>query len=324
MNQSFKKLFYFFLIVVSLFIAARIYYALTDDFRLANITYDLPFPAPWRTHPLSLHERQDLEKIMGQNFSYLGKGAQCYAFGSDDGEYVLKFFKFKHLKPNLLVEYLPPIPPLKGYRQSCIERKKRKLIGVFNGYDLAFRKNRQGTQLVYIHLIPTKDLHLQATLIDKIGLKRTIDLDDVVFLVQKKGVTLKTRLRHLLDEGKVREANDAVAHIIEMYVSEYREGIYDHDHGVMQNTGFIGSLPFHLDAGKLLQDDRIKQVEFFKKDLEQVMWKIDMWIKTYYPQYYPQFSIFLAEQYQKWTGEVLDIQAVNPHVFKKRRKQIGF
>jgi len=322
-KKGLKRFSYTLIAALCLFGIARLYYNLTDDFRLANITYELPFVAPWKVPPLSIEEHQNLEKILDQNFSYIGKGAQCYAFASADDQYVLKFFKFKHLRPNVFIEYLPPIPPLNGYKQSCIERKKRKLIGVFNGYDLAFRENRQGTELIYLHLLPTHNLKLKATVVDKIGLKRTIDLDDVVFLIQKKGETLRTRLHHLLDEQRIPEAKEALASILDMYMSEYKKGIYDHDHGVMQNTGFVGTQPFHLDVGKLNQDDRMKEMEFYKKDLRHVIWKMDRWMSMNYPRYYPEFSAFLSDQYQKRVGEALDIQAIDPALYKKRRKLIG-
>lgn len=325
MNRFFKtKWFYCILALVALFGVFRIYYRLTDDFRLANMTYQLPFEAPWQVPALSAEEHQNLAQILQQNFSYIGKGAQCYAFVSEDGQYVLKFFKFKHLKPNLFVEALPAIFPFKEYKENCIERKKRKLIGVFNGYDLAFRENRDVSQLIYLHLLPTQNLKLQAHVIDKIGLQHTIALDDVVFLLQRKGETLRTRLRHLLDEKRIPEAKQAIANIIAMYISEYKKGIYDHDHGVLHNTGFIDHQAFHLDVGKLNKDNRMQEVEFYKKDLEHVVWKIDVWIKSSYPEYYPEFSDFLAQQYEKWTEEPLALQSINPKRFKKRRKMLGF
>lgn len=323
MNKCFKRGLYTLLAFLILFGAVRLYYNLTDDFRLANITYELPFQAPWKVPELSAEGHQNLKNIFDQKFYYIGKGAQCYAFASEDEKYVLKFFKFKHLKPSLFIEVLPSIPPFQNYKQSCIERKKRKLISVFNGYDLAFRENRQTSELIYLHLIPTQNLHLDAHVVDKLGLTRTIPLDQVVFLVQKKGETLRTRLKQLLNRREVEEAKQAMAKIIEMYISEYKKGIYDHDHGVLHNTGFIGNQPFHLDVGKLNQDERMKLAEFYKNDLEHVVWKMDVWMKNYYPDYYSQFSDFLSQEYHKWTGESLDVKAIDPKRFKKKRKFFG-
>ncbi len=324
MNKRLKYWIYFLLVFLVLFGLIRLYYYLTDDFRLANMTYLLPFDAPWEVPSLNSTEYQKLGQILSQDFTYMGKGAQCYAFGSEDGQYVVKFFKFKHLKPNLLVESLPSIAPFKKYKQNCIERKKNKLVSVFNGYDLAFREHRETSELIYLHLLPTKDLNLKINVIDKIGVKRRIHLDDVVFLVQKKGETLRSRLKTLLNRNHLSEAKQAISSIIEMYISEYAKGIYDHDHGVLHNTGFIGDRPFHLDVGKLNKDNRMQKIEFYKKDLEHVIWKIDVWVKAYYPQYYSEFSHFLALQYGKWTNEAIDLQAIDPKLFRKKNKLFKF
>lgn len=318
-----KKWAIFFLAMLALFGLARVYYRLTDDFRIANMTYALPFEAPWKAPSLNAEEYQHLQQILDQKFSYIGKGAQCYAFVSKDGQYVLKFFKFKHLKPNFAVEYLPSIPPFQAFKESSIDRKKRKLIKVFDGYDLAFRENRDNAKLIYLHLVPTQNLHMKVTVIDKLGLERTIDLDEVVFLVQKKGDTLRTRLKAFLNQHQVAEAKQAMMSILGMYISEYEKGIYDHDHGILHNTGFIDDQPFHLDVGNLHYDERMKQSDFYKKDFEHVIWKMDVWIKANYPQYYPEFSSFLSQQYQKWTGEMIDTTAIDPKLYKKKRKLIG-
>jgi hypothetical protein len=302
-----------------LFGAIRLYYRLTDDFRLSNIIYPLPFEAPWQVPNLTAEEHQSLAKILDQKFFYIGKGAQCYAFVSEDQHYVLKFFKFKHLKPNFLIDFLPSVPPFKDYKQSCIERKKRKLIGVFNGYDLAYRENKKESELIYLHLVPSNNLQLEAKVVDKIGFEKHINLDEVVFLIQRKGETLRSRLKSLLKHGCLQEAKQAMASILAMYISEYQRGIFDHDHGVLHNTGFIGNQPFHLDVGKLNKDDRMRQKDIFKKDLEHIVWKMDVWIKAEYPHYYQELSDFLDNQYQHFTGERVDIKGIDPKRFKKRR-----
>ena len=291
------------LVGLLLFGAGRLYYRLTDDFRLANIQYTLPFEAPWKTDDLTFEESQALALIFEQSFFYIGKGSQCYAFASEDGQYVLKFFKFKHLKPSLMVDLLPPIPPFRAFKQNCCERKIRKLISLFSGYDLAYRQNRQQSGLLYLHLTPTHYLHLTATVVDKIGIKRKIDLDEVIFLVQRKGETLRDRLRTLLDQGNINEAKQTLADIMTMYVSEYKKGLFDHDHGVMHNTGFIGPIPFHLDVGKFKKDERFKQPAIYQQDLKLVVCKINAWIQKSYPQYYLVLSHFLEQEYQAQIAE---------------------
>lgn len=323
MKNNLKKGITFFLTVLLIFGGIRFYYHLTDDFRISNMTYQLPFEAPWVVPPLTIDEHKHLAQIVNQKFSYIGKGAQCYAFASEDQQYVLKFFKFKHLKPNVFIEFLPPIFPFKDYRQKCIERKKRKLVSVFNGYDLAFRENREIAQLIYLHLIPTTHLKLKVIVSDKIGLEREISLDEVVFLIQKKGDTLRTRLHHFLKQNRLEEAKKAISDILKMYLIEYKKGICDHDHGVMHNTGFIENQPFHLDVGKLNKDSRMCNVDVFKEDLEHVVWKIDSWIHGSYPRYYEEISNFLAQNYELLTGDSIDFKTLDAKYFKKNRMHVS-
>ena len=316
MNR-FRYIIWYFLPCVALFGIARLYYSLTDDFRVTNITYDFPFTPTWENPSLTHEEYAILAEVLSQPFRYIGKGAQCYAFGSDDGKYVIKFFKFKHLKPNWLSEKLFSFPFLHASRDQLVARKSRKLMGVFNGYDLAFRENRENSQLLYVHLVPTKSLHLKVALFDKIGWKREIDLDNITFLVQKKGKQLRSCLHELLENKKLDKAKEALAQIFNMYISEYRNGLYDHDHGVMRNTGFVDGLPFRLDVGKLHKDEQIREMATYKYDLQFVMYKIAAWVHRSYPQFEEELVSFLADFYESLTEEQIDIAQINIAALRK-------
>ena len=165
---------------------------------------------------------------------------------------------------------------------------------------------------------------MQANIKDKLGFEQSVTLDDVVFLIQKKGETLRTRLNKLLKERRLLKAQHAVTSILEMYMQEYRKGMYDRDHGVMHNTGFVGEEPFHLDVGKLEKDERMKDREFFAKDLRHVMWKIDVWIKRSYPQDYSKLTHFLSQEYERLTGEFIELQKVDGTPYIKKGKFFSF
>jgi len=323
--MKFKRLFKFFLIfclLLSAYGLARLYYYLTDDFRIANITYS---EMPYRHHqdsPLSIEEEAKIKKILLQPYYYLDKGAQSYAFISEDQEYILKFFKFKHLKPHWMIQLLPSIPPFNHLKEHKRLNKQRKLQDIFQGYEIAYQYNREGSQLIYLHLNPTEFLQQQLTLVDKIGRTHQIDADQIVFLIQKKGEPLKDRLNRFFKQNQIEEVKKALKLILNMYMKEYRLGIYDRDHGVLQNTGFIDKEPFHLDVGKLSKNEKMIRPEFHKQDLEVVIWKIDNWIKDKYPEYYSDISTFLAEEYGYLTGTSLDISTITLQEVKARRHQL--
>jgi hypothetical protein len=267
------------------FIAARGYYALTDDFRLANITHPMPYEKSWEVPSPLPEEEQHITDILQQPFTYLGKGAQSYAFESQDGKYVLKFFKFKHLRPSIFLDALPSIGYLKTYKDKQAARKNRKLFGVFNAYRLAYDVDKQESGLIFIQLNVEGNPSRTVTITDKIGTKRTVDLQHYPFILQEKGETLRVVIDRLLKQGDIETAKKRLNQILDMYTQEYRKGIYDHDHGVMQNTGFIGDQPIHLDVGKLIRQEEMRQASYAKQDAELVVGKMKSWIGKNYPQY---------------------------------------
>lgn len=112
-----------------------------------------------------------------------------------------------------------------------------------------------------------------------------------------------------MDNNAIEEAKSTFAKIIEMYIGEYKKGLYDRDHGVMHNTGFVEGHPFHLDVGFLTKKASMQKPEGYRCDLAYVIVKINRWIKSSYPQYYETLSTFLAEQYLRNTGAIF-----NPNV----------
>jgi len=280
-----------------IFIGVRMYYQLTDDFRLANMTYEISHHPEWEIAELPVIDQIKMQKILDQTFTYVGKGAQSYVFSSEDGQYVIKFFKFKHLKPSLFVDLLPPVYPFAGYKKSQQVRKARKLNGVFNGYHLSYEKHKEESGLFFIHLNKTTTLHKRVVVKDKLGLSHIIYLDSVVFLIQEKGETLSSVMNSLLKKGDIVQAKQRIRQVFDLYYAEYQKGIYDHDHAVMQNTGFTGTKPIHLDVGKMHSDPQIKEPARYKSDLLIIYSKIDRWYKVNYPQYREELS---ADMHQKF------------------------
>lgn len=266
----------------------RIYYRMTDDFRVANITYEQPNNPQWDIPPLTTAEQAHLDQILSQKYYYIGKGAQSYAFSSADEKYVLKFFKYKHLKPSFMSEWLPPVYPFNVYKDKQASHKLYKLNGVFTGYRLAYETHKEDSGLVFIHLNTTDNLHEKVTVVDKLGFERTIDLDPIVFIVQEKAKTTRSVITGLLDKGDIVGAKSHFGNIIDLYMSEYKKGIYDRDHGVMHNTGFVGDRPIHLDVGKLTRDESMKRPEVYQKDMARIREKFQAYLEDYFPNYYTE------------------------------------
>ncbi len=291
------------IILVVGFFMVRGYFRLTDDFRISNMTYEIPHNPDWEIPPLSPEEQAQLDACLNQPYNYIGKGAQSYAFASEDGKYVIKFFKFKHLKPNWIVDALPDWGFLKDYRNSNRERKNRLIISVFSGYKLAYDEMRNESGIIYLHLNKSQHLKQNLVVYDKIGLKWEIDLDNIVFVIQEKAKTTRNVLSAAFEENNIALAEHRIEQIFDLYLFEYHKGIYDRDHGVLQNTGFVGDKPIHLDVGKLTKDDKMKLAEYYKPDLRVVAGKFEYWIRENFPAEYPEMKLFLEKEMTEKLGE---------------------
>jgi len=287
-------------------VGVRVYYRATDDFRLGNIQNPMPYHPEWEIPQLTSEEQKKLQNILSQKFSYIGKGSQTYAFASEDQQYVLKFFKFKHLRPSLLFGILPKLPLLGPYQEREILRKQRKLNSIFTGYKLAFDVDKEESGLIFIQLNPSQN-PLYVTVVDKIGVNRTIDLGSVPYVIQEKGETLRSVLNRLIQNGDMEAAKQRIGQLLDLYVLEYHKGIYDRDHGVMCNTGFIEGRPFHLDVGKMVAEERMKQPEYFQPDLILVANKIEQWTKTNHPNEAPEIKQYLESRLSTIFGTMFQL-----------------
>lgn len=295
MQYRLKKTFVAILSAVLLYGVWQLYSTLSDEHFIKNFTCDPSLCKEWTTPQLSPKEQEELSAVLNQPFTYTGEGGQSYVFSSSDQKYVLKLFKFNRFRPSWIVAMLPGGTLFSPYRENHIEKREKKLKTVFTGHQLAYDLLRNESGLYFIQLSPSLN-ERKISIVDKIGLKRTIDLGRLVYVIQEKGETLSTVLKSLLDEGQVELVKIRIGQVIDLYHSEYLKGIYDIDHGVMHNIGFVGSKPIHLDVGKFIQDENIKNLEFYQQDRMKIAAKIRLWIEKNYPQYHEELAQAIEEK----------------------------
>lgn len=265
-------------------------------FSIENISYDITYHAGAEIPLLTTQEREQLEPLLKQRFNYLGMGNQSYVFESEDGRHVIKFFKFRHLKPSWMSKILPETPLFASYLQRSEARRQRRLERIFNAYHVAYMHDKDNTGILFAHLSPRREVGLDVIVSDAFGREYTINLDNTIFVLQEKGVQTRAVLSALLDKGDAAAAKERIKQLLALYLAEYRRGVYDDDHNVIYNTGFVGDKPIRLDAGKIRLDDQFKDPETRAKDLNKIASKrINKWVGRYYPQF--KDELFLDEEY---------------------------
>lgn len=287
------KLSIFFLLAIALFALSKLY-EYTHDFRVEYISSPITYHPEWEIK--GLPSNKEIRPLFSQSFKYLGKGGQAYAFESEDGKYVLKFVKFKFLQPRLKHQLISFIPFFEDWNNNEMERRLRKFHDFYLGYKCAFEVNQKNSGLLYLHFNPTFNQFGSVTIFDRNGLKHTVDLDQTVFIVQKKSKMLNELLVNLLDHGQVEEAKRKIEKILDMYLAHYQMGLHDLGFGVIHNTGFSGDLPIHVDLGKMTWDEDIMRQECYKTDLVTIASKIEEWLKENYPLYHSELSLAITQK----------------------------
>lgn len=276
------------------------YHLYTGDFRLRNIDYQWWNASKWTTTPPSNASILEIKAILEQKFTYLARGNQTYAFLSADGNYVLKFFRFGHLKPSPWLEWLPDISPIKKYRENKSSGQEKRLNNNYQGHWIASTYDADNCGLKLVHLTPTNFINVHTTVIDRLGFSHDIDLDAVTFVLQKKALIAREELKKLLKMGAVAEACERIDQIFALYLSEYQNGVYDRDHNVIDNIGFSGSRAMRIDVGKLRFDENMKQKEYYLPDLqEKVVRRIDSWVKRDFPDHHRQIAEYIDKKIQE-------------------------
>lgn len=267
------------LILAGLYGMGRLYYRVTDGFMISNITSELAYNERWVMPPLSSREQSHLDEILSQKFTYLGKGCQSYVFLSEDGNYVVKFFKYQRFRLQPWLNYFSFIPAVDNYRQRKIEKKQAKLEAVFESWKLAFEELQPETGLMYVHLNKTKDLNKRLVIVDKIGREHILDLDSIEFLVQRKVQMLCPYIRGLIANGDTTGAQNLLMRILKLTLSEYQRGLADNDHALMQNTGVANGKPMHVDVGQIVRNESVKNSEVYKQELFNKTYKFRAWLR---------------------------------------------
>lgn len=294
------RCFWLLVAIIVLFCSGRLYYFLTDGFLVSNITYNHPYDERWDVHPLSPEENRLVDSILNQKFFYLGKGCQSYVFVSEDNRYVIKFLKYQRIKPQVWLDHLAFIPVIDRYRQKKKQYKQYKLEKVFTGWKIAYEDLPKETGVVFVHLNKSNHLNKTVLVYDKIGLQHTLNLDEIEFMIQKKADMLCPTLDQLMINGRKEEAEVILNRLLDTLVNEYKRGLADNDHALMQNTGVYEGHPIHIDSGLFVKNPTVKEPDVFHQELINKTWKFRQWLQSHHPE----LDHYLVERLKAIIGPV--------------------
>jgi len=268
-----KRLFIIFLSAFLFFLAERLCHKATDGFALVNVY------APRGDHQKWHREGEVPEYLLKQTFTYFDSGSQSYVFLSEDGGTVLKLFKFQHMRTPPFLNFLPDVGPLGKKR----EKKQALLEKTFDSLCLAYDEMKEETGLITLHLAKTSNLKQSITIVDKIGKRHLLDLDEVEFLLQKKGTLAYAAIDRWMIEGNQADAETAIRSLLRLAESRCRKGIFDKDPDFSTNFGYIETVPFQIDFGRLSLSPEEKEWEIYGPEMIRITRTFESWIAENHP-----------------------------------------
>lgn len=185
------------------------------------------------------------EEIFSQTYRFLGKGRQSFAFLSEDGKTVLKFFNRRYVEMPWYAFF---------FLSKEKEQAKRTLRRNFfsHSYRLAERFFSEEAGLLYVHLDEGGNLP-KVSCIDRASRRFEIDLNGAAFVLQKKGESFYPALRQMERAGRER----AIEGFLEIVARRISFGLADGDHDVEHNFALLGGRVMHLDPGRLSLPENI-------------------------------------------------------------------
>lgn len=241
--------------------------------------------------------RGELASLFGAPCHYLGSGNHTYAFVSDDGQVVIKFFKQKHMRTKTWADSLSiPIKRI-FYPMGKIDRRMKERQDSFSSYKLAFENLPEETGILYLHLNKTDTLNLSLSLIDQNGGALEVSLDEMEFLIQRKATLVFHHLKDLYKKGQSMEAERAILSLFDIVARRSQKGIYDKDLQFFKNFGFVNNRAIEIDIGEF----RINQPPNpTYEELKILSYQIRDFLKMHAPKHLSEVENKIADQIEQY------------------------
>lgn len=243
-------------------------------FRLPPTLPFISYQSEWETDVIT----PEIQQILNQPFYYLAKGNQTYVFESQDGQYVLKLFRFNRTR-------FPPVPQIKRWFARLRGKKVKdnfytKMNKTFLAAKTAAMEAREFTQVVYCHLNQTEN-KLPVMELVKEG-SYFISLDKYRFVLQRKVTPFAMALLQAKDNPEKMHA--LLDSFVELLARRANAGIRNADPNLLPNFGFFNNKAVELDFGNYRKlphyDDVLKAKEF-----SQYILRLQNWLSQNAPEY---------------------------------------
>jgi hypothetical protein len=269
-------------------------------FSLAKIASSLPFDPRYATPPPTAEQKLQLQEIFSQRFDYLGGGAESFCFVSEDGHYVIKFFKMAYFLPKPWIQMFPFYLFKTNLLSHYWERRSSRLPRTFAAHRCAYEELQEQTGVIFAHLNKTNSWQHAIRVRDEDGKEFLVPLDTTEFVLQKRAVPAFQYIKACLQKTGEAGAERALTALFEMIAYRLREGWIDLDKGISTNYGFIDGKPVQIDLGHLEHDPKYATKEVYCAEILRVHSRLAKWARTQNPALVAHVNREKQRLYGEW------------------------
>jgi hypothetical protein len=221
----------------------------------------------------------DITQMLNQEFYYLAKGHQCFAFVSEDQRYVIKLINQRRFDLPWFVRPLMIFPYIKELNYSRFVRKKPS----YESYQIAYKHLKDETKILYIQIGLKKRLQHFIKIKDKTKHEHKIDLCKVEFVLQERVEPIYEYLNRIYNESGSK-FQKAIASFLDIVAARIHKNIKDDDLDIQINYGFLKDQAVLIDPGRLTIDYQLQDFSNQKIEMIKSTKKLREWINFNYPE----------------------------------------
>lgn len=272
MNKWLKRALNFTLFCIAFNTLEHFCHKKTAGFSLLRLQFDDEKPEVIFPDPATLSH-------LNQPYRYLGHGNQSYVFVSEDGEYILKFFKYARPPIPAWASRIPLLNKFKPFSLKRINKAAAKKKRDFEAYQLAYKELREETGLLYLHLNPSENTYPNIPIRDQFNNAYILDLNTTPFVLQKRAVPAFRQFSRWIKNGEIEKAQQGIHNLFDLFSRRISKHIEDDDSNFYSNCGFIGETPILIDPGHFIINPSLSP----HAELHELSVELQKWFAKHYP-----------------------------------------
>lgn len=269
-----KKAFYFLLSLCLTLGLLKVYDKAVDGFYPSRIK-------PIGNTPFSFTSdlSEESKKAMQQPYYYLASGSQSFVFVSEDGKYVLKFFKnYRWKKP----WYFSFLPLKNSYKEKVLKKREEGFLSTCQSSLYSYEEMKEETGLLFLQIEASNLDYI--SLKDRLHISHKVALEGLSFALQYKAIGIKETLLKYRKDHDTEKAETLIDNLFTFVLKRKEKGLTDKDPNFLNNFGIYKGNILNVDIGGFIKDPNKDMQYFFTKELLKSKKVILPWIAKHYPE----------------------------------------